>query len=269
MGKKKTQPTPSSSTNASTMAQEIPLPITTVQSPESVQPVKPPPFWSEYPDLWFIRLEGLMDAANMRLQLAKFNCLMQALSNEQMLKVSQALEKPRPGSEYDDLKNALLKAFGKTQSQKDSELFAVRELGEEKAVDFVNRLDRLVTDTEQLKKAFLLLVVPEDVRGIVAAQPFDDCMAMAETIDRINDVKRLNHGSPFSINAVGRFQKKGKKKEPRNPPVPDSTDTGEDNSCYYHKRFGPKARKCSPDCVWYSSFHGGEIKKSGNENISR
>lgn len=271
MGKKKiTQPTliPSPSVSASTAGPRFDLDPGPSSSSFPLEPtVKAPPFWNEDPQLWFVRLEAMLDASRVFSQISRFNCLVQALSNEQMTKVAKVLSSPTPGSEYSELKCALLKAFSKTQAEKDSELFSVKDLGEEKAVDFVNRLDRLVTDIDQLKKAFLLLVIPEDVRSIAAAQSFETCQGLAETIDRIRDVKKLNQSVSLGVNAISKNRRSWKKKSGGIDSASGTAkDDPDDMACYYHKKYGPKARRCEKDCVFYSTF---VPPAPGNANVPR
>lgn len=224
------------------------------QSPSPVvthprQDVKPPPFWPNNPSLWFVKVEALFDSAGVTSQRAKFNSLTQGLADDHMVKVAPVLENPVIGSEYDDLKSALLKSFGKTQGQKDSELFSMKGLGDETARDFVVRLEGLVTDVEQMKKAFLLLQLPDEVKSIVSSHQFETCKELADIVDRVLDSRCLKQVGVCAaeVNAFSKSRKTQKKKT-------DIADDPDSTTCFYHLKYGPKAKKCRPGCIWAPVF---------------
>lgn len=219
--------------------------------------IKAPPFWPEETRLWFVRLEAQFNAAGITSSKTKFNHVVSALDNAAIQEVAKAVETPRPGEEYESVKEALMAAFGRTQAAKNATLFALNGLGDRRPSSLYRHIDALATDRDQLVQALFLSQLPPDVRGVLAARDFPSGAAMAEAADRIID-SRLLGGQPSTsvvdVQAVAR-QPKNKKSGKQSEEEPFI--------CYKHRKFGYKAKGCESGCLF------SDAPPSGNAMASR
>ncbi|GFN86804.1 endonuclease-reverse transcriptase [Plakobranchus ocellatus] len=71
-------------------------------------------------------------------------------------------------NKYSVLKRALLKAFGKSQAQRDNELLNLNGLGDRKPTALLRKINALNEDPQSLKRALFLSNLPADIRSILA-----------------------------------------------------------------------------------------------------
>ena len=81
--------------------------------------IKLPPFWTMRPEIWFVQCEAQFATRNVTLQLTKFYYVVAALDNSTAAEVESLILNPPAEHPYDRLKADLVKAFGRTQEDKD------------------------------------------------------------------------------------------------------------------------------------------------------
>ena len=105
------------------------------QSPAQVNAtaVKLPLFWQGNPKVWFRQVESVFATRNPAIttQETKFEYVIQALDNSTAERVQNIILDP-PKNPYDTMKAALIRAFGKTQAEKDQTLLGLNGLGDRK-----------------------------------------------------------------------------------------------------------------------------------------
>ena len=101
---------------------------------------------------------------------------------------------------YDTLKAALIKAFGKTQAEKDQELLSLNSLGDKKLSELLQHMKNLNAELATLFKALFLAQLPPVVRRILATSSKTDIAELASEADRIMEVTRLTHDA--QVNAA-------------------------------------------------------------------
>ena len=163
--------------------------------------------------------------------LTKYNYVVAALDNTAKGEV-EALILPPARDKHPALMSALIKNFGKTQSQKDNELLSLSGLGDRNPSALLRHIRSLNADLGILQQTLFLAQLPQEVRQILAASGKTDLDELATDADRIMDVPLTNR-SPHMISGVGSTQ--------RHTQRPPTNNTG---LCYYHARFGKAARKC-------------------------
>ena len=98
------------------------------QSPAQVKAtaVKLPSFWQGNPEVWFRQVESVFATRNLAIttQQTTFEYVIQALDNSIAERVQNNILEP-PENPYNTLKAALIRAFGKTQAEKDQELLSL------------------------------------------------------------------------------------------------------------------------------------------------
>ena len=101
-------------------------------NPPVVQAValKLPTFWLSCPAVWFAQVEAQFATRQPPIDedLTKYTYMVAALDNVAATEVEAIILAPLPTNKYQAIKNALTKAFGKTQAQKDNELLSLSGL---------------------------------------------------------------------------------------------------------------------------------------------
>ena len=112
--------------------------------------VKLPEFWTDDPEIWFLRAEAQYRAKSIIVNQTKFDYVITALDNRAAAKVKTVLLNPPEQRKYNALKTALLNAFRKSQLQKDAELLNISGLGDKKPSAFSRYLESLNNDANTL-----------------------------------------------------------------------------------------------------------------------
>ena len=208
--------------------------------------VKLPEFWTDDPEIWFLRAEAQFRSKSVIIDQTKFDYIITALDNRAAAEVKAVLLNPPEQGKYNALKTALLNAFGKSQLQKDAELINISGLGDKKPSAFLRYLESLNNDANTLRRAFFLAQLPSQVRAILAAQEFPNLQELALAADRIIEANEL-----LPINSVSALSPRHPKNlQPKHKPKPNPST--HHIICYYHKKFGTNARTCRPGCPFAS-----------------
>jgi hypothetical protein len=229
--------------------------------------VRLPAFWSGNPQVWFTQVESVFSTRNpqITLQQTKFNYVIQALDNASADRVQNIILNP-PDNPYDALKQALERAFSKTQPEKDQELLNLNGLGDKKPSELLQHMRNLNVDPKTLFKALFLAQLPSEVRRILASSEKTEIEDLALQADRITEASRLTN--ELQANAIGnvrkfpghiRAQDKNQKVNTRS----DQTWPCIPGLCKYHSKFGEHARSCLPPCKFQTA------SKTGNGPTGR
>lgn len=223
--------------------------------------LKLPEFWPTDPELWFTRIEAQFAIRNISSDDTKFNYVVGTLDNNTATEVKPLLIAPPSESKYESVKAALISAFGKSQLQKDAELLSIAGMGDMKPTSLLRKLQSLNNDADTLRRAFFLAQLPSDVRVALAAQNIDDIQELAKAADRVIEMKQFctNKSDDHDIH-VSQIQRRSPKKQARDMRH-QKNDQSDRPICYYHRKFGTKAFKCEPGCIFADL-----VKRSVSEN---
>ena len=226
--------------------------LNTPAQPASVNAtsVKLPSFWQGNPEVWFRQVESVFSTRNPAIttQQTKFEYVIQALDNSTADRVQGIILNP-PAEPYTSIKAALIKAFGKSQAEKDQELLNLNGLGDRKPSELLQHIQNMNADPKTLIKALFLTQLPPDVRKILATSTKTEIEELASEADRIVEVSRLAQISSIrveteceqaTVSAVTSGRDRQPKKSNSWPIVP--------GLCKYHSKFGEKAWNCAPPC---------------------
>ena len=197
--------------------------------------LKLPAFWMARPAVWFSQVEAQFATRQSPIEadLTKYNYAVAALDNVTAGEVEALILSPPAEHRYLALKTALIKAFGKTQAQKDNELLSLSGLGDRKPSGLLRHIRSLNADPETLLRALFLAQLPTEVRQVLAGSAHTDLDEMATNADRIMEASRTT--STFA--GVSGIRNPG---HPTLRPPPTTRAL-----CYYHAKFGEAARKCN------------------------
>ncbi|GFO17019.1 hypothetical protein PoB_004352400 [Plakobranchus ocellatus] len=88
-------------------------------------------FWTTSPEVWFARVKAQFGTKNITQDQTRYDYVISALGVRTAEEVEDVLVNPPYTDRYATLKNALIKAFGKSQAQRDSELLNLNGFGKQ------------------------------------------------------------------------------------------------------------------------------------------
>ncbi|GFR77318.1 transposon Ty3-G Gag-Pol polyprotein [Elysia marginata] len=147
--------------------------------------VKLPEFWVTSPEIWFARIEAQFSIKDITQDTTKYDYLVSALDFKTAEEVRDVLVNPPQKDKYHSLKSALIKTFGKSQTQRNHELLNLNGLGDKQATALLCKINTLNDDPQTLKRALFLSNLPADIRTIIYGQEFSDLDKLAENADRV------------------------------------------------------------------------------------
>lgn len=200
--------------------------------------LKLPTFWTARPAVWFSQVEAQFAIRQPPIvaDITKYNYVVAALDNATAGEVEALILSPPTDDCYLALKTALIKAFDKTQTQKDNELLSLSGLGDRKPSSLLRYIRSLNADPETLLRALFLAQLPIEVRQVLAGSTHTDLDEIATDADRIMEVSRTTSSLPGVLGL----------KKAKHPSARASATTA---LCFYHAKFGEAARKCHhKDC---------------------
>ncbi|KMQ85926.1 hypothetical protein RF55_15255 [Lasius niger] len=234
--------------------------------------IRSTPFWKSKPELWFVQMEAQFLTAGITTDETKYNYVVQCLDDDLLSEVSDIVLNPPAGNKYAALKDRLIKSFAVSSEKRLRKLLNEVDLGDRRPSQLLRRMRDLAQTgiSEDVLKSLWLQRLPQQVQAILTATKHD-LEELSQLADRISDVL------PSEVNAITT--------EPTKTPTADSqlsllTDriaqletrlarstsrerqrknrsrsTSRDKSdyCWYHRRFGNKATKCTRLCGWKST----------------
>ena len=155
--------------------------------------VKLPEFWPEDPEVWFIRVEAQLRSRSVTQDQTKFDYVVASLDSSTAAEVKVVLLHPPAANKYDAIKEALLGAFGKTQSQKDAELLNISGLGNRIPFALLRKLESLYNNADTLRRAFFFGPVAYPSQIYPREEDFATIQDLAKAADRIVEAQNISH----------------------------------------------------------------------------
>ena len=151
--------------------------------------LKLPPFWMACLAVWFAQVEAQFATRQppIKTDLTKYNYVMAALDNVAAGKVEAHILSTPANGKYATLKSVLIKAFGKTQAQKD-EFLSLSGLGDRKPSSLLIHIRLLNADPETLLRTLFLAQLPAEVCQILTGSAKTDLDELAADADRIMEI---------------------------------------------------------------------------------
>ncbi|XP_046976502.1 uncharacterized protein LOC124542619 [Vanessa cardui] len=224
--------------------------------------VRVPPFYPEKPALWFAQLEGQFVLANITSDTTKFYYAIAQLEPQYAAEVEDIITTPPNTGRYDKLK----------------------ELGDRKPSHFVRHLQNLAGPgvPEEFLRTIWTSRLPQSTQSIIASQPRASLEELADLADRIHDVVTPNFqvasaSSPAppesSVDAMTRqiseltrqvaelTTRVSRMSRPRQRDRSRSRrrqySSSSKSQCWYHIKFGEKAKRCIKPCEFSVNSTGG------------
>ena len=228
--------------------------------------LKLPEFWTRSPEVWFAKIEAQFNTRQISSDQTKYDYVLASLEVGVAEEIQSILLNPPDSDKYISIKKALLKTYGKSQAERDTELLNLNGLGDRRPTALLRKIENLNNDPATLKRALFLANLPQNMRPILAAQNITDLNVLAEAADRIYETNSASAAisSVESNLQVDAFNFKSKTNPNKSISKPKIGERAQSNICFFHTTFGMKAKKCEANCKFASL-----LQTSGNSNLNR
>lgn len=240
--------------------------------------IRPPVFSADRPALWFAQLERLFTLNRITSETTKFNYASSFLETRAATEVEDLILTPPAEEPYTKLRDTLIARLTSSREARLKQLIEREELGDRTPSQFLRHLKRLDSGLpDPVLQTFWLTKLPDDTQKILGAVKEPTLDELSDAADRIHLVNpRANIAAAEAESSllkkieelthqVKELTSKVNAKPPRSRSTSGShntntTETYQENPdfCFFHNRFGDKARKCREPC-----------KFQGNANASR
>ncbi|XP_023211929.1 uncharacterized protein K02A2.6-like [Centruroides sculpturatus] len=151
--------------------------------------VKPPPFWTESPALWFAQLKSQFVLANITHDETKYSHVVASLSECMATEVEDILAAPPNTDKYKTIKRALIDRLSQSEAQRLEKLIRTEELGDRTPSQILRRLRTLAghTVTEDLLRSIWLSRLPTDIQKILTVSE-GTLESLAKIADRLSEM---------------------------------------------------------------------------------
>lgn len=240
--------------------------------------VRVPPFYPEKPSLWFSQMEAQFVLSNIKADDTKFYYITGHLDPQYASEVQDILENPPETGKYDKLKHELIKRMSASRQKRVKQLLTHEELGDRKPSQFYRHLLNLAGRDvpEEFLRTIWTSRLPNGTQAIIASQSKAGIEELVELADQVHDVVGPQVAStsaiattanPSSANPeiaalakqVERLTAKiDRMSRPRgrshSRPRHRSSSSRSQSShreypqCWYHYRFGERAKRCIKPC---------------------
>lgn len=249
--------------------------------------IKAPPFSQEKPALWFAQLEAQFRSYGITTEVDKYYKVIPLIDTRSAAEVESIIINMPTDNPYQKLKNELIACFSKSRESNLLQLLDKENIGDRSPSQYLRYLKSLVPDIdEEVLKARWLSHLPEQTKACLIVQekaPLDDLGKLADKLHEVytprsvatitrpeseSEIAQLTSKITQLTATVAAIQldvarphrrRSLSRNRPRNRSTSrPSSSMGESQTCWYHNKFGNKARKCEEGC-----------KFQGNANESR
>ncbi|XP_011858411.1 PREDICTED: uncharacterized protein LOC105555969 [Vollenhovia emeryi] len=239
--------------------------------------VRVPPYWSDEPELWFTQLEGQFTLSGITQDHTKYSYAIAYLNSPQIKEIKDVVTRPPADNKYEAVKRALISRMSVSQEQRTRQLLELEDIGDRKPSQFLRHLRTLAGENvlDALLRSLWLGRLPSQMQMVLATRTEDPLNQVAEQADRIHEMtSKTMVASTTAVSTKGSPDKNSleaqmqaltkqvatlttqevglKKQQERSRSQSRNRKAKKDNDehCYYHNRFGEKARKCTKPCTY-------------------
>ncbi|XP_037930999.1 uncharacterized protein LOC119665822 [Teleopsis dalmanni] len=242
--------------------------------------VKVPPFWHERPEIWFAQIEAQFAVAGVCNDMTRFNTVVAAIESSIVADVADAVLHPPAANRYENLKKQIIERYGESEQRKIQRLLSGVQLGDRRPTQLLNELTTLAKDkvSDEFLKTLWLQRLPPQVRAILQTSSVE-LSELAKLADKIceagdyHQISAMSSGSGSTCSEAEKVcqrldqieqrlsrldmnsrQQQGRRSL-RGRSRPRSQSSNHPEWCWFHSRFGRKARSCRQPCNFTASSH--------------
>ncbi|XP_063241138.1 uncharacterized protein LOC134541555 [Bacillus rossius redtenbacheri] len=244
--------------------------------------VRIPPFWSADPEMWFAQVENQFAIAGITADSTKFHYVAGNLDSRYATEVRDILTQPPATGKYERLRTELVKRLSASQARKTKQLLETEEMGDRRPSQFLRHLRGLAGTAipDDLLRSLWLGRLPSPTQAILAMQTNASLDALADLADAIADTNPQPQAAAVSsmeamvdkmvalmsakigemaailrqeIAAVATSSAQRRSRSDSSPPAgyrSCSRSKGPPGACWYHRRFGDAAHRCTTPCTY-------------------
>lgn len=238
--------------------------------------VRLPIFWQKRPKLWFRNLESEFVLYRIRSDEVKFCSVVRHLDEATAETVAEILENPPVTDRYQKLKDALITRFSESEEKRLRQLLAGMELGDRKPTELLRDLRTQAAGAinETVLQTLWMQRLPQRMQETLAVADGMALPQLAQLADKVRERGATGTISSVKPLAVGiseeaqahietlerrirgletKLRERSKSRSSSRSRA-RSTSRRRDRAqspelCFYHRRFGDKARKCTSPCA--------------------
>ena len=240
--------------------------------------VRLPTFWPDRPGLWFAQAEAHFNLASVTSEKTKFNYVISQLEYRHAAEVEDIISPPAD-EPYSTLKTELVRRLSSSRDQRVRQLLTHEEMGDRKPSQFLRHLKSLAPDVpDDFLRSIWSSRLPPHIQTILAGQVEGNLDAASQLADRIAEVAprpttAYIAQAPDSASLLQKIEDLSRKvaalTSGRDRHRSHCRDKGKANDvpahgpadhgyCRYHRRFGDKARRCTPPCSFRQQENGSD-----------
>ena len=231
---------------------------------------KLPDFWPHNADAWLLQVEAQFRISKIVSSQTKFDLTVQKLDEATVCRLLDLLKNPPVDNPYEALKARLEQGFMKSPYQRLTDFDNLPQLGDRRPSEMLDSIlaalsgiDHDPTSCPHVRFAFLKRL-PTSIRATLTS--FDDlslrdlalkadvtwstCGAVQDTAPTVTAVQSSSRDSRRPAN---RRQTPGRAASPSSSTSPSRAG----DYCYFHSKFGAKARGCVAPCAWPGNASAG------------
>jgi hypothetical protein len=263
--------------------QLLPVPVAGAgQAPNQQSIVKLPSFWTEDPVSWFRLAEGQFALRNVGDPVARYYHVLSSLPQDAVRLVRHVLHEDTGPASYDNLQTSLPASHSLSNYQKMEKMMKLPLLGDRKPSVMLAEMLEFCPAGESATAVFAYLFLqrlPREIRVLLSEDDPADMRAIADKADRLiamhvpqgHDACAAVAGFDQDqdqdlVAATGGARRKNKVLAARQSQQQQQVVSGQcggvprrsvaqaaaprTSMCFYHARFGEKAKYCEEGCSW-------------------
>lgn len=249
---------------------------------------KPPAFWRSDPTLWFAQIDSIFVRNKILADQTKFHCVVSTIESAILAQVSDIVKSPPPIGAYEELKKRLIAHFSDSEEQRLRKLLQQIELGDRKPSHLLQEMRHLGAGVnEDILKTLWMQRLPTNIQTILAAcsEPLpalaiiaDKCYEVrvfnsfsevsevrttkqatftnpeqrSNTEDKIEELEVQIRNLTKAINRLSRSRSSSRSNFHANAHEDGEASNTKNGKelCWYHRKYGKKAKKCGGDCSY-------------------
>ncbi|XP_011312400.1 uncharacterized protein [Fopius arisanus] len=253
------------------------------QTLAAINQIKLPGFWKTNPDLWFIHAEAHFYTKKITVDSTKYFHVVSALDADCLRQVSDIIRHPPEADKYKNIKDELIERFSDSKEKQLHKLLTGLELGTRKPSELLREMKNLSAGcvTDEMIRTLWLNHLPITLRSILSATDDLDVDKMATLADKVNDVtsghtvmathtrnttssstveeqvRKLNERFETLVQGFSELTARINRLSPthhrsrsrsKSTNVNSANNSNRSGVCFYHWKFGEKAKRCIEPC---------------------
>ena len=217
--------------------------------------IKLPTFWTAQPHVWFQQAEAQFTIRGITADPTKYAYIVAALDQDTASRLLDLLSNPPTENKYEAIKTRLLKTFGLSRRVRANKLLNMDDLGDRMPSALMDEMLSLLDGHQpcMLFEQLFLNRMSDAIRLQLADADFTDPRKVAEQADQLWLSMDHNSSSALHKATYPHRQARGKSTAPAK-----SNDANFNAEwCFYHNKFGDKARKCVQPCKFPGNSQAG------------